>query len=664
MRNSGRYSFKINTPFADAKILQEEVNNYLKEEYFTDEDETFVEDFIEEDYEDYTDVEEQLDWEGMNLAEEGELYDEIVETECECHGKGGNHEMEYEDLEEDYDGDLTDWPEVDQEVYDYEENTSEIESLEEQFMGNLRSLFKQWSKAPEKVAANLGFPGQIVDLKHLAQNVKKGTFKGRDYYTISMVRNRNLSAVKGIVLHQMAFNRDNDFNSYLKTGAHYIILRDGKIGQLYAHDINLNASNGFNNHTLAVEFAGNFPNDRGKWWHEGKHTPAQRKVRELHPTREQIQAGKFLLRTLINDPSLPNFKHVYAHRQSSASRSNDPGPDIWCQVAEWAIKNLGYQDASQVVVGSGQKIPSTWKKCDQTNNGGKPLVMGSTASVVRPTENGKSLVNVGRNILGGLGNLINVPRIPDQFRGVTRRGAIRGLSRYGDQNLDHTLIDLRKKFGLNLSDLEIDLFQRIANVETSGKINGINTWDSGVVSLGFMQLTLRHGKLQRWIKNAAREFQRYGIYLSANSYAFGKNNVPAIQGVNNPDDLRWGSWALRFYTAGLDEKIIIAEIEEARYHIKVHLRRVQKRLGADYPIFYNQYQRSAHLRGIFQAAYNNLPLAAKNGTYDAVIGFKAHPSQDFVTLFAEKLKLAYRQLNDPEGAGRLIQVTGQGSALV
>lgn len=164
--------------------------------------------------------------------------------------------------------------------------------------------------------------------------------------------------------------------------------------------------------------------------------------------------------------------------------------------------------------------------------------------------------------------------------------------------------------------------------------------------------------------NAAREFQRYGIELSANSYTFGKDKVPAIQGVNNPDDLRWGSWAVQFYTAGLDEKIIIAEIEEARYYIKVHLDRIKKRLGAAYPIFYSQFQRSAHLRGIFQAAYNNLPLAAKNGTYDAVMAFKANPSQDFVALFAEKLKLAYRRLNDPEGAGRLIKVTGQGSALV
>jgi len=705
MRNSGKYPFKINSPFADAEMMEEtldpsleweldDVDNQHLEWPEENYDEEYEDDTVDEDIRDdeneeddldessHQDEYEETDW-GPDV--DGEVWDDEYETfsqgeddqELEMYEFDGGEEEEYfENEAEACDCQKKEWNEEFEDQPDYfapdsiEENynteglTTNSDqnglmttySLEEQFLSNLKGLFNSWSQAPKNIVANIGYSGTITDLRHLAKNVKKGVYNGRPYYTISRVKNRNLADVKGIVLHQMAFNRDDDFTNYLKTGAHYIILRDGKIGQLYDHNINLNASNGFNSSTLAVEFAGNFPNAQGKWWHPSGTSLAKKKKREHKPTKEQIRAGRFLLRKLINDNSMPNFKHVFAHRQSSRTRSNDPGPDIWCSVAEWAIKYLGYTDANGVTKGSGKSIPADWRSCFQDNQ--TPL----KKDVSQVGQH--SLIDLGRNILIGLGDLNNIPKIPPQFKAKKRNGTLKGLSRYADQRLDQSLIEIRRKYNLTLSNQEIDLFQRIANVETGGKINGINTWDSGVVSLGFMQLTLKHGKIQRWIKNSSKEFKRYGIELDADFYTFGRYKVSAIKGVTNPSVLRWGSWAMRFYSAGLDERIIIAEIEEARYYLKTHLARIKKLVGQDYDIFFQEYRKSAHVRGMFHAAYNNLPVAAKSGTQAALMAFRSTgDTGDFKSLLAEKIKLAYKQRNDPEGAGRLVRVTSKGSEL-
>jgi hypothetical protein len=55
--------------------------------------------------------------------------------------------------------------------------------------------------------------------------------------------------------------------------------------------------------------------------------------------------------------------HVLAHRQSSATRENDPGPDIWSQVGQWAVDTLGLKDGGPgFKIGSGNPIPEAWRK--------------------------------------------------------------------------------------------------------------------------------------------------------------------------------------------------------------------------------------------------------------------------------------------------------------
>ncbi len=168
------------------------------------------------------------------------------------------------------------------------------------------------------------------------------------------IRTRDPKKVYALVLHQMAccFNVKDPLKRFLKMAPHFAILPDGRILQLHPILSLTWASNGFNAGSVAVEFAGNFPVIRGKWWHGGENGRNQ-------VTQAQIEAGRYLVRYLIRTMGL---KVIVAHRQSSGTRDNDPGPDIWYHVGQWAIDTLGLSDGGPgFKIGSGSAIPDSWR---------------------------------------------------------------------------------------------------------------------------------------------------------------------------------------------------------------------------------------------------------------------------------------------------------------
>ncbi len=167
---------------------------------------------------------------------------------------------------------------------------------------------------------------------------------------------RDMSKVYALVLHQTAFSRGNDTTKYDRIPVHFVITPNGKIIQLHPLSAYLWSSNGFNAGSVAVEFVGNFPNTKGKCWQAQKFGCHQL-------TQEQINSGRALIRHLINTMGLT---HVLAHRQSSGQRENDPGPDVWYHVGQWAVDNLGMKDGGPgFKVGSGNSIPDLWRKWGQ-----------------------------------------------------------------------------------------------------------------------------------------------------------------------------------------------------------------------------------------------------------------------------------------------------------
>ena len=158
--------------------------------------------------------------------------------------------------------------------------------------------------------------------------------------------------VWALVLHQMAFSRGNDPARYNRVNSHFAILPDGAILQLHPVAALLAASNGFNSGSVAVEFAGNLPNVRGKCW-----SPTTHRCHRL--TSAQIWSGRHMVDHLIRTIGLT---HVLAHRQSSATRENDPGPDVWYHVGQWAIERRGMKDGGPgFKVGNGRPILDAWR---------------------------------------------------------------------------------------------------------------------------------------------------------------------------------------------------------------------------------------------------------------------------------------------------------------
>ncbi|SEF80732.1 peptidoglycan recognition protein family protein [Nitrosomonas ureae] len=171
---------------------------------------------------------------------------------------------------------------------------------------------------------------------------------------------RDMSKVYALVLHQTAGNqRNTPPNRYDSVTAHFVIKPNGQILQLHPLAAYLNASNGFNAGSVAVEFSGNFPDIRGKRYVYPNGASPQGIL-----TAEQIKAGRCLVRYLVKNMGLT---HILAHRQSSASRANDPGPDIWYHVGQWAVNNLGLRDGGpNFKIGSGNPLSDIWRTWGKT----------------------------------------------------------------------------------------------------------------------------------------------------------------------------------------------------------------------------------------------------------------------------------------------------------
>jgi phosphatidylserine/phosphatidylglycerophosphate/cardiolipin synthase-like enzyme/N-acetyl-anhydromuramyl-L-alanine amidase AmpD len=163
------------------------------------------------------------------------------------------------------------------------------------------------------------------------------------------------------VLHQMAFKRRgrtskqfSDPSSYLKTGAHFCIMLDGRIIQLHAFSRLIWHAQCISPRSVAVEFEGNFPNVSGRWWID-KDSQVQNRDQ---PTAAQFDSGRFLASYL---KIVLGTTHILAHRQSSDSRENDPGPDIWYNVGQWSVDNLGLTDGGNFKCGTGNPLLQQWR---------------------------------------------------------------------------------------------------------------------------------------------------------------------------------------------------------------------------------------------------------------------------------------------------------------
>lgn len=176
-------------------------------------------------------------------------------------------------------------------------------------------------------------------------------------------KTRLASEINAVVLHQTADDRGSEPMQFKNIRAHFVVTKTGKIIQLHPVEALTWASNAFNNESVAIEFAGHFPTEKGVWW-------SGNKARNV-PTNVQIEAGREVVLFLYMKHGI---KNVYAHRQGYLpdngvyvkgmvnQRSNCPGPDIWFGVGEWAKTNLGLSDGGKgYAIGNGTALPDSWR---------------------------------------------------------------------------------------------------------------------------------------------------------------------------------------------------------------------------------------------------------------------------------------------------------------
>lgn len=150
---------------------------------------------------------------------------------------------------------------------------------------------------------------------------------------------REPTQINTVVLHQMSvFHQDalpaltldsdiSDDHSLDHVIAHFVVRSTGEI--LYTHDVQYVLNSVSGRRGIDIEFEGRYGNQRA---------PESSRL-----SAEAIRSGRRLLLWL--QAYLTSLAYIHPHGQlqshGSGKRDSCPGPDIWVNIGEWAVANLG-----------------------------------------------------------------------------------------------------------------------------------------------------------------------------------------------------------------------------------------------------------------------------------------------------------------------------------
>ncbi len=180
-------------------------------------------------------------------------------------------------------------------------------------------------------------------------------YRGADGKLVSYIpRRRPWTEVTGITLHQTACNMGERIERYDTIGAHFAVLRSGRIARMCDPDRIIYHGNGWNNRCVGIEVDGLYSgleDDPDTAQDESLRTTwdsPSTSTRE-HPmqvTPQAMQRTRQLVRWIVGTVAAHGgqCRFLVAHRQSSDDRRNDPGETIWKQVALPLHAELGMSD--------------------------------------------------------------------------------------------------------------------------------------------------------------------------------------------------------------------------------------------------------------------------------------------------------------------------------
>lgn len=185
-------------------------------------------------------------------------------------------------------------------------------------------------------------------------------FRLRDLTILSpvgyRVRPRRLPEIKAAVLHQMGVGTWAENNAmFARVRAHFVIHTSGLVSQLHPITQRMRYGCGpANEWAINIEFAGNFPTR----YHRGApvyYKPEKFGRSVLEDAPAQVEAGRALLAWLSGQ--VPGLR-VGAHRQLEEEKPGCCGPDLWREVGQYAIDELGL---AAMKTNGGLDIPDDWR---------------------------------------------------------------------------------------------------------------------------------------------------------------------------------------------------------------------------------------------------------------------------------------------------------------
>jgi hypothetical protein len=146
-------------------------------------------------------------------------------------------------------------------------------------------------------------------------------------------------------------------------GAHIGVMRSGRVVWMHDFDTEVAHGNGWNTATVGIEIDGLYAGihgDNSTVW-DDPSTPRRETGMEI--TIDSVEATKQAIRWICSEVAKNGgqVKALVAHRQSSASRRNDPGSALWKNVALPMMLELGLNDGGVgFKLGKGNAIPEAW----------------------------------------------------------------------------------------------------------------------------------------------------------------------------------------------------------------------------------------------------------------------------------------------------------------
>lgn len=185
---------------------------------------------------------------------------------------------------------------------------------------------------------------------------------------------RSLKNIRGVTLHQTACVLGENPRRWHNVGCHVGITRNGKI--IFNNDLEKIVwhGNGFNKYTVGIEIDGHFAGleeqkEDGSWVPDMNSywRPAGSTRKPISITDAQVQACKEVVRWVkkIVEDAGGECKYLLAHRQSSPSRTSDPGQKTWRLVALPLLEELNMSDGGDdyYILSKGRcgkPIPEAW----------------------------------------------------------------------------------------------------------------------------------------------------------------------------------------------------------------------------------------------------------------------------------------------------------------